>query len=213
MDDDELWRRTPTRTSAKTEDAFYEEAMDQEYDTTREGHGADDNAEETYYQSDELRGDYDEAMEEPTWTQGANSPIFVLPKGTSALWHLLLMQLLVVQQLNSQFLLAARRHNAQVNFERKFIDVHPLQCLGQLKEEHHEDNLECPHHRLYSGDGLLSKTFSRPMDGMCAVLTSPMDGILRRQLTDVPSMNYKILNALTSVGLRPHARSGQLSRT
>jgi len=81
------------------------------------------------------------------------------------------------------------------NFERKFIDVHPLQCLGPLKEEHHEDDLECPHHRLYSGDGLLSKTFSGPMDGMCAVLTSPMDGILRRQLTDVPSMNYKILNA------------------
>lgn len=51
MDDDELWRRTPTRTSAKTEDAFYEEAMDQEYDTTREGHGADDNAEEAYYTS------------------------------------------------------------------------------------------------------------------------------------------------------------------
>ena len=52
MDDDGLWRRTPTRTSAKTEDAFYsEEAMDQEYDTTREGHGADDNAEETYYTS------------------------------------------------------------------------------------------------------------------------------------------------------------------
>lgn len=126
MDDDELWRRTPTRTSAKTEDAFYEEAMDHEYDTTREGHGADDNAEETYYQSDELRGDYDEAMEEPTWTQGANSPIFVLPEGTSTLWHLLLMQLLVVQQLNSQFLLAARRHNAQVGHQlRKEIHRRP----------------------------------------------------------------------------------------
>ena len=48
---------------AETEDAYYEDTMDQDNDTAWENYEAEDNIEETYYQADDLQ-DYDGAMEE-----------------------------------------------------------------------------------------------------------------------------------------------------
>ena len=48
---------------AETEDAYYEDTMDQDYDTAWENYEAEDTIEETYYQADDLQ-DYDGAMEE-----------------------------------------------------------------------------------------------------------------------------------------------------
>ena len=48
---------------AETEDAYYEDTMDQDNDTAWETYEAEDNIEETYYQADDFQ-DYDGAMEE-----------------------------------------------------------------------------------------------------------------------------------------------------
>ena len=64
MVDEEFMEDDYIQDYAETEDAYYEDTMDQDYDTAWENYEADDNTEETYHQADELQCNYDGAMEE-----------------------------------------------------------------------------------------------------------------------------------------------------